>query len=315
MEVLEKKQAELNLPQHTLIHDVVTRWGSTYDMISKFVEQHAAVTATLMADRNTRHLVLRGTYISTLEDKCKVLKPLRTFTDSLAAETCITISSLRPVLQHLTESILAEKDDDSSLVRSMNHAICKNLQERYEDSNMANVMNMACVLDPRFKLNFMEEADSNKRQLEQHLTQESSDNVGNTSTLSQESSARGECEDEGTSISIPEAPKGLAGILKMITMKKHENRQSADMVKSTPAFQEVSAYTALPTISVDKDPLQWWKDNEEEFPRLAKLVVPTTSVASERLFSSSGNIQTVFRSSLKPEKLNMLVFLHKNLPY
>ncbi len=132
------------------------------------------------------------------------------------------------------------------------------------------------------------------------------------------SSARGECENEGTSVSIPEAPKGLAGILKMITMKKQENRQSADMVKSTPAFQEVSAYTALPTISVDKDPLQWWKDNEE-FPRLAKLpqkilCIPATSVASERLFSSSGNIQTVFRSSLKPEKLNMLVFLHKNLP-
>ncbi|KAK7137431.1 hypothetical protein R3I93_017500 [Phoxinus phoxinus] len=272
-----------------------------------------------MADRNTRHLVLRGSYISTLEDTCRVLKPLRTFTDSLAAEKCITISSLRPVLQHLTESILAEKDDESSLVRSMKHAICKNLQERYEDADMANVIDMACVLDPRFKLNFVEDADSIKRQLEQQFTQESSANVGSTCTLSQESSARGECEDEGTSVSVPEAPKGLAGILKIITMKKQLKKQSADMVNSTLAFQEVSVYTALPTISVDKDPLQWWKDNEEEFPRLAKLAqkilcIPATSVASERLFSSSGNIQTVFRSSLKPDKLNMLVFLHKNLP-
>lgn len=177
---------------------------------------------------------------------------------------------------------------------------------------------MASVLDPRFKLNFVEEADSIKQLLEQQFTQESSANVGSTCTLSQESSARGDCEDEGTSVSVPEAPKGLAGILKIITMKKQENKQSADM-KSTLAFQEVSAYTALPTISVDKDPLQWWKDNEEEFPRLAKLAqkilcIPATSVASERLFSSSGNIQTVFRSSLKPDKLNMLVFLHKNLP-
>ncbi|XP_059418798.1 E3 SUMO-protein ligase ZBED1-like [Carassius carassius] len=273
-----------------------------------------------MADRNTRHLVLRGSYISTLEDTCRVLKPLRTFTDSLASEKCITISSLRPVLQHLTESILAEKDDDSSLVRSMKHAIaiCKNLKERYEDSDMANVINMACVLDPRFKLNFVEEADSIKGQLEQQVMQESSANEGSTSTLSQESSARGECEDEGTSVSVPEAPKGLAG-LKIITKKKQEKNQSADMVKSTLAFQEVSVYTSLPTIAVDKDPLQWWKDNEEEFPRLAKLAqkilcIPATSVASERLFSSSGNIQTVFRSSLKPDKLNMLVFLHTNLP-
>ncbi|RXN15706.1 zinc finger BED domain-containing 1-like protein [Labeo rohita] len=261
---------------------------------------------------------LRGSYISTLEDMCKVLKPLRSFTDSLAAETCITISSLRPVLQHLTETILAEKDDDSNLVRSMKHAICKNLQERYEDSDMANVIDMACVLDPRFKLNFMEEADSIKRQLEQQLMQHTADE-GSTCTLSQVSSARGECEDEGTSASVPEPPKGLVGILKMITMKKQENKQSAGMMKSTLAFQEISAYTTLPTISVDKNPLQWWKENEQEFPRLAKvaqkiLCIPATSVASERLFSSSGNIQTVFRSSLKPDKLNMLVFLHKNLP-
>lgn len=88
-----------------------------------------------------------------------------------------------------------------------------------------------------------------------------------------------------------------SGILKIITMKKQEKNQSADMVKSTLAFQEVSVYTSLPTIAVDKDPLQWWTDNED-FPRLAKLAqkilcIPATSVASERLFSSSGNILTV----------------------
>ena len=81
--------------------------------------------------------MLKGSYISTLADTCKVLKPLRTFTVSLAAETCITISSLRPVFQYPTESVLAEEDDDSSLVRSMKRAIGKNLQERYEDSDLA----------------------------------------------------------------------------------------------------------------------------------------------------------------------------------
>jgi len=68
------------------------------------------------------------------------------------------------------------------------------------------VINMASVLDPRFKLKFVEEADSIKRQLEEQFLQESS--------------AGGECEDEGTSVSVPEAPKGLAGILKIITIEK-----------------------------------------------------------------------------------------------
>ncbi|XP_041654041.1 E3 SUMO-protein ligase ZBED1-like [Cheilinus undulatus] len=316
---LAKKQAELNLPQHTLIQDVVTRWGSTYDMMSRFVEQHTAVAATLMGDRNTRHLVLKGSYISTLEDACKVLKPLRTFTDSLAAETRITISSLRPVL-HLMASILAEEDDDSSLMKSMKCVIRQNLEERYEDPDMAKVMNNACVLDPRFKLTFTEEEANVIPAIKSQLEQQVATSEGSSCSLShQESSARGESEEENTEVCSSEPSEGLAGILKMISKKTQQRKgQSAETERQT-AVLEVSAYTSMPTIPVEKDPLQWWKANEDEFPRLAKLArkvlcVPATSVSSERLFSSSGNIQTVFRSSLTPDKLNMLVFLHKNLP-
>ncbi|RXN04217.1 hypothetical protein ROHU_013062 [Labeo rohita] len=49
----------------------------------------------------------------------------------------------------------------------------------------ASVIDMACVLDPRFKLNFMEEADSIKRQLEQQLMQHTADEGNNRSTLRQ----------------------------------------------------------------------------------------------------------------------------------
>lgn len=43
------------------------------------------------------------------------------------------------------------------------------------------------------------------------------------------------------------------------------------------------------------------------------LCVSATSAPSERLFSTGGNIVTCTRSSLKPAKVNMLVFLAKNL--
>ncbi|XP_062404697.1 E3 SUMO-protein ligase ZBED1-like [Sardina pilchardus] len=149
---LAKIQMEMNIPQHTLVQDVVTRWGSTYDMVSRFVEQHAAVAATLMADRNTRHLVLKGAYISTLEDTARVLKPLRAFTDSLSSETCISVSALKPVLLHLTEDILAMEDGDSNLVGSMKSAIKQDLLSRYLDPKIADLVIMTCALDPRVLL-------------------------------------------------------------------------------------------------------------------------------------------------------------------
>lgn len=44
---LKKQQRELDLPEHELIHDDVTRWGSTYEMIERFLEQQQAIGAVL----------------------------------------------------------------------------------------------------------------------------------------------------------------------------------------------------------------------------------------------------------------------------
>uniref|UniRef100_A0A7S3PTX0 HAT C-terminal dimerisation domain-containing protein n=1 Tax=Chaetoceros debilis TaxID=122233 RepID=A0A7S3PTX0_9STRA len=64
-------------------------------------------------------------------------------------------------------------------------------------------------------------------------------------------------------------------------------------------------------------PLQWWKQNHREYPNiwmLAKriLSVPATSAPSERVFSVASLIATKKRGSLKPDNVNMLVFLKEN---
>ena len=57
---LKDKQQVLGLPQHNLVGDVVTRWGSTFDMISHILEQQQASSAVLAEDRKigTKYYVI-----------------------------------------------------------------------------------------------------------------------------------------------------------------------------------------------------------------------------------------------------------------
>ena len=82
---------------------------------------------------------------------------------------------------------------------------------------------------------------------------------------------------------------------------------------------ELDYFQNEPALDPDSNPMEWWKRNEERFPKLSRITkqlmcIPATSVPSERIFSVSGNIASDKRSRLKPENIDMLVFLHKNLP-
>jgi hypothetical protein len=66
------------------------------------------------------------------------------------------------------------------------------------------------------------------------------------------------------------------------------------------------------------DPIVWWKDHAENFPRMARLAkkylaVPASSVPSERLFSSAGNFAQKRRGRLFPDTLEREVLLHHYL--
>ena len=83
--------------------------------------------------------------------------------------------------------------------------------------------------------------------------------------------------------------------------------------------QQVAAYLLQPRLPLSKDPLAWWSANEHLYADVAAvarrfLSAPPTSVDSERLFSSAGNIYTDKRNGLLPEKADKLLFLKHNLP-
>ena len=84
------------------------------------------------------------------------------------------------------------------------------------------------------------------------------------------------------------------------------------------AKMEIIAYRQLPGENMKRKPLHFWKEKADDFPLLASLAglylcVQASSVASERMFSSAGDIVTATRACLDPENVDRLIFLKKNM--
>ena len=85
-----------------------------------------------------------------------------------------------------------------------------------------------------------------------------------------------------------------------------DNSETESYPESTQSV--VDAYLKQPTESIKSNPLLYWKRNQGNLPHLTKLALhylcaPSASVASERLFSTAGNICTELRNHLTPTKV------------
>lgn len=91
-----------------------------------------------------------------------------------------------------------------------------------------------------------------------------------------------------------------------VSKEMYTKAPGIDLIK-----EEAASYQAAGGMSVDGDPLTWWKTNECKYPCLAKmarccLAVPGSSVPSERVFSTAGDIVTAKRSTLSPDNVDIL---------
>ncbi|KAK0131543.1 Zinc finger BED domain-containing protein 1 [Merluccius polli] len=82
------------------------------------------------------------------------------------------------------------------------------------------------------------------------------------------------------------------------------------------AEEEVNSFRAVDCTPLDADPLRWWKTHEHLYPHMAMLArrylaVPGTSVPSESVLSTVGDIVTSSKSVLSTENVDILIFLKK----
>ena len=72
-------------------------------------------------------------------------------TDALSGEKCVTISTVKPLLNHLINEVLAEKED-TELTKEIRERIRVDIELRYIDADFEHLLELASFLDPRFKL-------------------------------------------------------------------------------------------------------------------------------------------------------------------
>ncbi|XP_017555590.1 E3 SUMO-protein ligase ZBED1-like [Pygocentrus nattereri] len=154
---LAAAQEEYNLPKHKLVSETPTRWGSRQQMVKRVLEQKRAITEVLSKDKKTRSLVPTWQDVDILESIDAALSPLLEFTDALSGESYVSVSFLKPVMHLFNTSILKEAEDDTELTRTIKTTVMGYLNEKYDDPAMDDLLDMACLVDPRFKLHYTQE--------------------------------------------------------------------------------------------------------------------------------------------------------------
>lgn len=310
---LATAQEELNLPPHKLVTESPTRWGSRQKMVARVVEQHKAISQVLTADKKTRHLVPTWQDMDVLESMNEALKPLLEFTDSLSGESYVSVSYLKPVLHLFRTEVLKPSDDDTQLTKDIKTMVMEYLNEKYDDQRTDDLLDMASLVDPRFKTQYIkpDKIEAIKmRVVSEILEGDQGPSTSQASYTTEVVEAEG-----GSAAALPAKKKQRKSLGSFFKKPCPSNTGLTDMQS---VRGELENYLMAPDADSETEPLDWWKMHERHFPRVSQLAkrylcIPATSSPSERIFSTGGNIVTCHRAALKPETVDRLVFLARNL--
>ena len=66
---------------------------------------------------------------------------------------------MKPLLNHLHNEVLAEKEGDTTLKSDIQKRIKEYMKTKYDDESIMSTLNISCCLDPRFMLKYCDNDD------------------------------------------------------------------------------------------------------------------------------------------------------------
>ena len=298
---LHDNQKLLDIQELNLMQDVTTRWNSVYYMIDRLLAVYPAVYGSLYGTSD-QHLLLTDEERKNLEEISQLLEPFERATRQVSAEKKPTAGLILPYLQNFLTMKLADSPNDLNIVKKIKQSMKSDLSKRYTDEKQWLLLATVSALDPRVRtLDWL--SHDKKEQLFEHLkdlcvAQSDKDDEPNGKRL--------RIENETSDLTNED----FDGLIKI-------SEPSIDVDIDYSIEQEIGLYRQEPSLGMGfKEPLQWWRTNQYRYPHLTRVMlqmlhIPASSVSSERVFSTAGNIYKN-REHLTPENANMMVFLYHN---
>eukprot|EP00057_Strongylocentrotus_purpuratus_P035424 XP_799085.1 PREDICTED: zinc finger BED domain-containing protein 1-like [Strongylocentrotus purpuratus] len=256
---------------------------------------------TKLADATT--LEMKDNQWALAEMLIPCLKPLKVATVVLSAEENVSSSIIHPIISGLMQHHLDVKDNDEEAIWSFKNTTRLQLETRFRQPDFqVGAAAMGAAVDPRYKdLAFLPQADREVVKAEVRRC------------LGALQQVRGDAEREKGAADDDDDDEHAAELGVNFLM----GAASPPAQREKSADDEYDEFLAQPSANVTVNPLMWWQGSDKRLPLLQQLPrkylgIPATSVPSERVFSTAGNIVTAKRNCLLPENVDMLIFLSKN---
>ena len=296
-DALKKVQDQLKIPDHQLIQHVETRWNSVFYMMERIVEQDTAISMALcLLDRND--LIITTERISLAKEIIATLRPFEQVTREMSADTYVSISKIIPLSNALQRLTVVSNGACGTLGARLKDRMKRKFLGIEENHLLAS----STMLDPRLKkLAF---ADSGAA--ERACTGVASNAAFNATV--EPTQPADEAEVETMQTGNGGRDEGLWQLLDQCVADTLTSRSSG-----IDATTEMKKYVQMRNANRKEDPISWWKQHNNTFPILSKaakkyLSIPGTSVPSERLFSTAGEVVSAKRNRLTPANVNMFLF-------
>jgi len=290
--------------------DVSTRWSSTYKMFDACTPYRAAFHEYGDHDLNYKwepSHVDWNMYAAVQP----ILAEFAEITKVLSGSLYPTANVFYPYIVTVKMELVKASKSRNEFLKAMANAMLDKFAKYWEEKN--NVMALATILDPRWKMKFVafcfEEIYGEEKGKEE-VADIKKELYSIYDTYNVEYQKRKSGVDGSDKRSSTMQTGTTTSTARTSLFRKHLQATSTETSKS-----ELSRY--LDEANVDPDDttfvlLDWWKVNTHRFPvvsRMARrfLTIPATSVSSESTFSTGGRVLDDYRSSLLPAMVERLV--------